>query len=227
MIPWELLGRVKAPGGSELSLHRRDKEYVIRVDGYPLMGSRAHGSEDSLAQLGCAGFRDKARPRVLIGGLGMGYTVRAALDVLGPKASVDVAELVPAVIAWNRGPLSHLAGAPTTDRRVTILQGDVVPLIAKSRDRYDAMLLDVDNGPNALTSPTNARLYGPLGLARSWTALKSGGVLAIWSASDDPRFTVALEKAGYHVRIERALERHNGTKKRGKRHVLWLAQKPV
>ena len=227
MIPWEQLGRVLVPGGVELSLHRRDQEYVIRVNGYPLMGSREHGSEDSLAHLGCAGLRDKAKPRVLIGGLGMGYTVRAALDVLGPQAAVDVAELVPAVIAWNRGPLAHLAGAPTADRRVKVLQGDVVPLIAKSRDRYDAMLLDVDNGPNALTSPANARLYGPAGLARSKVALKQGGILAIWSDADDPRFTVALEKAGFEVRVERALARHNGTKKGGKRHVLWLARRPA
>lgn len=225
MIPWETLGRGPALGGSELTLHRRGDEYVIRVDGKDLMGSRQHGSEDSLAQLGCAGLDKQPRARVLIGGLGMGFTVRAALDVLAADAFVDVSELVPVVVAWNRGPLAPLAGAPLSDPRVSLREGDVVVQISQSRARYDAILLDVDNGPAALTSPGNARLYGPAGLARAAAALKANGLLAVWSASDEPKFTERLARAGFEVTIERVLARHNGSKKGGKRHVLWLARK--
>jgi len=225
LIPWEALGRTKAPGGSELSLHRRGTEYVIRVDGQELMGSRQHGSEDALAQLGCRGLEQVATARVLIGGLGMGFTLRAALDVLGPKAAVQVAELVPAVVEWNRGPLAQLAGSPLDDPRVTVFTGDVVALIAESRSRYDAILLDVDNGPEALTSPGNAKLYGPAGLASAGKALKPGGLLVVWSVSEEPKFTAKLTRAGFEVQLERVLARHNGAKRGGKRHVLWLARK--
>jgi len=225
MIPWEALGRATAPGGSVLTLHRRGEEYVIRVDGKDLMGSRQHGSEDALAQLGCRGLGALPNPRVLIGGLGMGFSVRAALDVLGAQAEVEVAELVPVVIAWNRGPLAALAGAPLDDSRVSVREGDVVDLINSSRARYDAILLDVDNGPSALTSPSNGRLYGAAGLANAAHALKPRGLLAVWSASDEPQFTQKLTRAGYEVQIERVLARHNGAKRGGKRHVLWLARK--
>lgn len=225
MIPWEALGRTKAPGGSELSLHRRGTEYVIRVDGRDLMGSRQHGSEDALAQLGCRGLEQVATARVLIGGLGMGFTLRAALDVLGPQAKVQVAELVPAVVEWNRGPLAQLAGSPLDDPRVSVFTGDVVALIAESRARYDAILLDVDNGPEALTSPGNAQLYGPAGLARARDALKPGGLLVVWSVSEEPKFTAKLQRAGFAVELTRVLARHNATKRGGKRHVLWLARK--
>lgn len=225
MIPWEALGRTKAPGGSALSLHRRGTEYVIRVDGQELMGSRQHGSEDALAQLGCRGLEQVATARVLIGGLGMGFTLRAALDVLGPKAAVQVAELVPAVVEWNRGPLAQLAGSPLDDPRVSVFTGDVVALIAQSRSRYDAILLDVDNGPEALTSPGNAKLYGPAGLTSAGKALKPGGLLVVWSVSEEPKFTAKLTRAGFEVQLERVLARHNGAKRGGKRHVLWLARK--
>jgi spermidine synthase len=226
LIPWEALGRTKAPGGAELSLHRRGREYVIRVDGQELMGSRQHGSEDALAQLGCKGLEQVPRARVLIGGLGMGFTVRAALDVLGPDAAIQVAELVPAVVEWNRGPLAELAAAPLADPRVSVFLGDVVALIAESRSRYDAILLDVDNGPAALTSPGNAKLYGPAGLERASAALKPRGLLVVWSVSDEPKFTAKLTRAGFEVQLERVLARHNGAKRGGKRHVLWLARKP-
>jgi len=225
LIPWETLGRSPAPGGSELSLHRRGEEYVIRVDGKDLMGSRQHGSEDAMAQLGCQGLEQAPRARILIGGLGMGFTVRAALDVLGPQAAIQVAELVPAVVAWNRGPLAALAGSPLEDPRVSVHEGDVAVLISTSRSRYDAILLDVDNGPSALTSPGNAQLYGPAGLKCASAALKPHGLLVVWSVSDEPKFTAKLERAGFEVRLERVLARHNGNKKGGKRHVLWLARK--
>jgi spermidine synthase len=189
------------------------------------MGSRQHGSEDALAQLGCKGLEQVAGARVLIGGLGMGFTLRAALDVLGPKAAVQVAELVPAVIEWNRGPLAELAGAPLDDSRVSVFSGDVVELIAQSRSRYDAILLDVDNGPEALTSPGNAKLYGPAGLTRASAALKPHGLLVVWSVTEEPKFTAKLTRAGFEVQLERVLARHNGAKRGGKRHVLWLARK--
>lgn len=225
MIPWEKLGEVDAPGGGKLTLHRRGHEYAIRVDGKELMGNRQHGSEDALARLGCEGLSQQPKARVLIGGLGMGFTVRAALDVLRPDAKVEVAELIPAVVAWNRGPLSPLAGAPLDDPRVEVHEGDVVARIAAARQRYHAILLDVDNGPDALTSPGNARLYGSAGLTRAGNALHPGGMLAIWSAEDDARFTARLSRAGFRVRLERVLARHNGGKRGGKRHVLWLAQR--
>jgi spermidine synthase len=227
VIPWEKLGETEAPGGGKLTLHRRGHEYAIRIDGKDLMGNRQHGSEDALAQLGCEHLRKTAKARVLIGGLGMGFTVRAALDVLRADAKIEVAELVPAVVAWNRGPLSPLAGSPLADRRVEVHEGDVVPHIAKARERYHAILLDVDNGPDALTSPGNARLYGPAGLRRAGAALHPGGILAVWSAEDDARFSDRLQRAGFRVRVERVLARHNGSKRGGKRHVLWLAQRPV
>jgi spermidine synthase len=225
MIPWETLDRAPAPGGSQLSLHRRGSEYVIRVDGQDLMGSRQSGSERSLAELGCAHV-PKLGARVLVGGLGMGFTLRAALDVLAPDAQVEVAELVPAVVAWNRGPLAELAGAPLTDPRVQVIEGDVAKLIGTRRAHYDAILLDVDNGPDALTAPGNASLYGAAGLARSFAALRPRGLLAIWSAADDPSFTKRLTRAGFAVETERPLARHNTAKRWGKRHVVWLAAKP-
>jgi len=225
MIPWETLDRVAAPGGAELSLHRRGSEYVIRVDGQDLMGSRQHGSERSLAELGCAHVPARGA-HVLIGGLGMGFTLRAALDLLSPDARVEVAELVPAVVAWNRGPLAQLSGEALADGRVSVREGDVGKLIAESRARYDAILLDVDNGPDALTSPSNAGLYGAAGLARGLAALRPGGTLAVWSAADDPGFGKRLARAGFAVQTERPLARHNTTKRWGKRHVVWLAVKP-
>ena len=229
MIPWENLDRAPAPGGSELTLHRRGSEYVIRVGRADLMSSRQHGSEDALATLCCAGLRSVKGVRVLIGGLGMGFTVRAALDALGPGARVDVAELVPAVVRWNRGVLAPLAGQPLADPRVHVIEDDVVHVIGAQKARYDAILLDVDNGPDALTAPSNARLYGPAGLGRAHAALRDRGLLGVWSAEDDARFTARLGRAGFSVRVERVLARHAigdvAPRKQGKRHVIWVAQR--
>lgn len=229
MIPWENLDRAPAPGGAELTLHRRGAEYVIRVGRADLMSSRQHGSEDALATLGCAGLRSQKGARVLIGGLGMGFTVRAALDALGPSAHIDVAELVPAVVRWNRGVLAELAAHPLADPRVHVIEDDVVRVIAARKQHYDAILLDVDNGPDALTAPSNARLYGPAGLSRAHAALRGRGVLGVWSAEDDARFTARLGRAGFSVRVERVLARHAigdlAPRKQGKRHVIWMAQR--
>lgn len=219
MIPWETLDSVTAPGGGKMVLVRRGDEYVIRVDGQDLMGSRQHGSEEALATQGCAGLASVAGACVLVGGLGMGFTTRAALDALGRDATVEVAELVPDVVRWNRGPLAHLAGHPLDDPRVQVVEGDVSDVIARADARYDAILLDVDNGPDALTSPSNARLYGRAGLERAARALRPKGVLGVWSARDDDRFTARLERAGFTTRVERVLARHGGKK----RHTLWFA----
>ena len=221
MKPWIELDCVTAPGGSVLGLCQRGKEFVIRVDGFELMGSRASASEAQLAALGCAELRGAPGARVLIGGLGMGFTLRAALRVLADDAVVDVAELVPAVVKWNRGVLAPLAGSPLEDPRAHVIEEDVAHVIKRSEGVYDAILLDVDNGPSALTAPANARLYDDAGLARARRALKPGGVLAVWSTGDDPKFTARLGKAGFVTRVERPTATFGG----GRRHVVWVARR--
>jgi spermidine synthase len=221
MIPWELLGAARIPGdGRELRLYRRGDEYAIRVDNYELMNSYVHGSEEALAELACARIRDRSRPRVLIGGLGMGYTTAAALQQLGARALVVIAELVPAVVTWNRGPLAHLAGYPLEDRRVVVRETDVARVLKADVGFYDAILLDVDNGPHGLSSQDNDRLYGPEGLQVSHGALRPGGVLAIWSASPDRAFPKRLHKAGFDV--EEIRVRARGARGGGRR-TIWLA----
>jgi len=192
VIPWQTLGRARAPDGGELVLYQRGGEFVIRVDGRELMSSRAHGSEEEMARRACgAAMKD-----VLIGGLGLGYTVRAALDSLRGDARVVVVEIVLAVVEWNRGPLAHLAGRPLDDPRVSVEIGDVGRVL-RAGHRWDAILLDVDNGPVALTRKGNHALYGPTGLATAKSALRRGGVLAVWSAHRDDGFVSRLRKAGF------------------------------
>jgi spermidine synthase len=180
MIPWELLGSAQAPeNGPELRLYRRGEEFSIRVNGSELMNSRVHGSEDALAELACARIAGCPHPTVLIGGLGMGYTTAAALRHLGPDGRVVVAELVPAVVEWNRGPLAALAGHPLQDIRVTVQEVDVARILKEERLAYDAILLDVDNGPEGLTSKCNDWLYSSAGLGAAYAALRPAGVLAV------------------------------------------------
>ena len=219
MIPWEELDRAPVPGGGELTLLRRGDEFSIRAGTQELMNSRMHGSEEALAERACAGLERIRDACVLVGGLGMGFTLRACLDRLGPGARVDVAELVPAVVRWNRGPLAHLAGGPLGDARVRVLEEDIGEVIRAARATYDAILMDVDNGPAALASGSNARLYGAGGLAEAARALAPGGVYALWSPEDDRRFTERLRRAGFTARTERVPARPGG----GRRHVLWLA----
>jgi spermidine synthase len=201
--PWIELGRAQAPGGGVLTLHQRDRELVIRVDGHELMSSRLHGSEDALATIGCAVAAPA--PVVLIGGLGMGFTLRAALDVLPARAKVVIAELSDAVVAWNRGPLAHLAGDPLSDRRVTVATADVRDVMRGAR--FDAILLDVDNSPHALTAPGNAALYSESGLVRIRQSLRPGGRLAVWSAVKAPAFERRLRTTGYRVEVHPARAR--------------------
>jgi spermidine synthase len=217
--PWELLGQTRTPDGEDMSLTRQGSEYVILAGGKPLMSSRMHGSEEALAAFGCAEARARDEPCVLVGGLGMGFTLRATLDVLPPGAVVVVAELVPAVVEWNRGPLGPLAGHPLKDKRVHVELGDVATTLRASTRRFDAVLLDVDNGPAAFTATHNARLYDDGGLAAVRAALKPGGVIAVWSAWEDRRFEQRLKHAGFTVQVERVRGR---LKKGGPRHTIFL-----
>jgi spermidine synthase len=217
--PWELLGQTRAPDGADLSLTLRSGEYVILANGKSLMSSRMHGSEEALATLACARIRGREEPRVLVGGLGMGFTLRATLDHLPPGATVVVAELLPAVVEWNRGPLGPLAGHPVKDRRVRVEPGDVAVTLRASARAFDAIMLDVDNGPDAFATSGNAALYGDAGLAAARDALREGGVLAVWSAREDRRFEQRLKYAGFRVEVERVRAR---LKKGGPRHTIFL-----
>jgi spermidine synthase len=221
MNPWILLDSTQVPGnGGELCLHQRGDEFSIRIVGRgELMNSRVHGSEDALAEQTCARLLERARPRLLIGGLGMGFTLAAALRHTGEQAQVVVAELVPAVVAWNQGPLGEPAGHPLQDPRVTVRKVDVARLLMDGQQAYDAILLDVDNGPEGLTRKENDWLYGINGLSEAYTALCPGGVLAVWSAGPDKDFLQRLRKVGFEVDEMRV--RTHGTK--GARHVIWFA----
>lgn len=190
MKPWVVLAQA-----GDLRLRQRGAEFAIDVDGKLLMGSRRHGSELALAELGLA-YANRSTARVLIGGLGMGFTLRAVLDAVGPKARIEVAELSGAVIEWNRGPLAPLAGAPLSDPRVVLHEGDVLAVAKRSPAAFDAVLLDVDNGPHAISRPANAALYGQKGLATFAACLAPGGALSVWSAGDDGRFSRTLDSVG-------------------------------
>jgi spermidine synthase len=218
VIPWVQLDSAKLPDG-ELRLKRRGTEFSIKLGTNELMNSRLSGSEEALARLSCQKIPGRQRPHILIGGLGMGFTLRAALAELGDDARVTVAELVPAVVAWARGPMVDIFGGSLDDPRVTILETDVARLIRSGSSTYDAILLDVDNGPEGLTAKANDRLYDKAGLAAAGAALKPGGVLAVWSQGPDGGFTKRLRETGFSV--DEVKVRANG--KRGARHVIWIA----
>ncbi len=221
MLPWKILDTAPVPGGrKELRLKQRGKEFVIMLDKQELMSSYLSVTEKALATFGCESIQTREKPRVLIGGLGMGYTLQAALRVLGDKAEVIVAELVPAVVTWARGPLAHLINGSLDDPRVTIREIDVGELIRGKRATYDAILLDVDNGPDGLTRSANDALYDMAGLTAAHAALRKGGVLAVWSSTPDAKFTARLKKAGFVVKEFplRANGPHGGAK-----HFIWTA----
>ena len=218
----EVLGQTVTADGTVLKLARRDNEYIIFANGKSLMSSRMHGSEEALATLACRRVRTLEQPCVLIGGLGMGFTLRATLDLLPPDAMVVVAEMVPAVVEWNRGPLGPLAGHPLKDKRVRIEMGDVAVTLRSGPGKFDAVLLDVDNGPTAFTASDNAWLYDDRGIAAARAALKMDGVLAVWSARDDQKFEKRLRYGRFAVQVERVRGR---LKKGGPHHTIFLGHK--
>jgi len=225
MIARELLETASIPGGGELRLFRRAlkgaDEYSIMLGRIELMNSRLSGSEEALATLACERLAVK-NPRLLIGGYGMGFTLRAALSVLPPQASVEIVELIPAILQWAREPMAALSQNTLDDSRVAVTIGDVCDVIGKADRDYDAILLDVDNGPDGLTHEANDRLYSMAGLAAAKQALRSNGILAIWSSEGDARFTSRLHKSGFAVEVKTVPARSSG---KGAKHTIWLASK--
>jgi spermidine synthase len=222
MIPWILIDTASVPGGGELRLKRRGAEFSIMLGSTELMNSRLSGSEEALARLACERLQSRAAPEVLIGGLGMGFTLRAALAELPPDARVVVAELVPAVIRWARGPMAEIFGGSLDDPRVALHEGDVGALIAATTAGFDAILLDVDNGPEGLSRSGNDALYDLAGLGLARRALRPGGILAVWSSARNAAFTQRLHRAGFTVE-EVTARAHAG--RRGAKHAIWLATK--
>ena len=222
MIPRELIATAKVPGGVELRLMRHGDDHIIMVDNNELMSSRVGGSEEALATMTCDRLCESIAPHLLIGGYGMGFTLRAALARLGPKANLTVAELVPEIVAWARGPMATLTAGCLEDPRVRLLAGDVAAAITTATNRYDAILLDVDNGPSGLVRTENDGLYSLKGLGAAMSALRSGGVLAIWSAAPDAAFTKRLKHAGFAVEEVTVRARSNG---KGPRHTIWFANR--
>ena len=221
MRHWTLLGEAPIPGtGKSLSLYQGKDDYFIKLTGGgELMNSRKHGSEDALGAFPCERLKNRDQARVLIGGLGMGFTLAAALKALGPHAEVTVAELIPEVVEWNRGPLGERSGRPLDDPRTRVYVGDVGKLLRRSPAGFDAIALDVDNGPEGLTRDSNDWLYSFAGIAAAQNALRPGGVLAYWSAGPDRDFEDSLRRCG--LKVDEARVYAHGSK--GARHTIWLA----
>lgn len=219
----ELIGTAQVPGGTELTLYRRGGDYMIVMGHNELMSSRMSGSEEALANMTHERLGTRAKPHWLIGGYGMGFTLRTALAALGKDAVITVAELVPEIIAWARGPMAELAAGCLDDKRVKLVQNDVAEVIAAGVGIYDAILLDVDNGPDGLVRPGNDRLYSDKGLRAAIRALRPGGVLAIWSAGKDDAFARRLGRTGLQVDEVFVRARSNG---KGAKHIIWFATKP-
>jgi len=222
MIAREHLGTALVPGGEELRLFRHGRDYIIVLDRNELMNTRMSGSEEALATMAVERLKNARAPHLLIGGYGMGFTLRAALGVLAADAKITVAELVPEIIEWARGPMAELTAGGLDDRRVRLLQADVADCIAEASGVYDENLLDVDNGPDGLVRQINDRLYTKQGLQAAKRALVPGGILAVWSAARDPSFTRLLKIAGFEVDEVAVRARSNG---KGGHHVIWFARK--
>lgn len=203
MKPTILLAQATTSSGRLMTLHEHDGSFLIRIDGVELMSTRQHHSERRLAEVACERLHDCAAPRVLIGGLGLGFTLRAALAGLGPEAQVTVVELLPAVVEWNLNPAYGLAADALQDPRVSVVIGDVARVIRRRPGSFDAILLDVDNGASGLTTAANDRLYDAAGLERAKAAIRPGGCLAVWSAVDDPAFRERLRGRGFAVTTKR------------------------
>jgi spermidine synthase len=224
VIPWEEIDRAEAPGHErEVILLKRGKEFSLRTAGTELMNSQRHGSEVALAEHTYSRIKRKSGLRILIGGLGMGYTLAAALEQSEPDTLITVSELIPAVVRWNREQLGHLAGMPLDDPRVSVEEEDVAEIIRNRKSAWDAILLDVDNGPEGLTQETNDRLYGRSGLRTSFSALRPEGILAVWSSGADKAFTRRLKQCGFQTETLTVPVHKSG---KGGRHTIWLAEKP-
>jgi spermidine synthase len=222
MIQRELLDSAWIPDGEKLELFRHDKDFMIVIGHNELMSTRKWGSEEALATMSFDRVKNSKRPHFLIGGYGMGFTLRAALKVLPKDAQVTVVELVPEIIEWARGPMAHIMQGSLEDPRVTLVMGDVAHVIAEGHGDYDAILLDVDNGPDGLVREDNNVIYSKVGLRAAKRALTPDGVLAIWSAGADPAFKRRLEKAGLAVDEVKVHARSNG---KGPKHVIWFSSK--
>lgn len=222
MIGHEWIGTAFVPDGGEMRLMRQGDEFTILLEHHELMSTRAHGSERALATMTCERLGDRPSPQLLIGGYGLGYTLRAALAFLRADASVTVAEIVPEILQWARGPMQVLTADCLRDERVLVIEDDVAMLIAAAREGYDAILLDVDNGPDGLTRPMNDDLYGPGGLRAIHAALKPQGVLAVWSAAEDAGFARRLAEANFAV--EELVVKEGGDDDDAD-HIIWFARK--
>ncbi len=221
MKPERLIDSTPTPGGDELCLYERDGTYTLRISGVELMTSRAHASEEKMASMAMKLVGRKRGPRVLVGGLGMGYTARAALDASPRPSEVVVAELLPAVVRWNRDHIGHLAGRPMDDPRLTVVEEDLYTVITKSPGAFDVILNDVDNGPDGCVLDGNERLYRPAGLAALRRCLRPGGMLAVWCVEDDPRFVKAMAGAGFRARAETVYARNIPS---GHRHTVFIGR---
>ena len=215
-----MLERSVTPDGKELVLYERDGVFAIRVDGMELMTSRVHGSEEDMATLVLAEVRAR-QPHILVGGLGMGFTLRAVLNGMSAAGRITVAELLPEIVQWNRDHLARLTGSSLDDRRVTLIEGDVGQIMASKPNTFDAILLDVDNGPAALTDPRNDKLYRASGLATIKNSLHSGGILGVWSASPDRAFERSLRRAGYRFKTHTVRARRGA---KGPKHTIFIAK---
>ncbi|MGF7153692.1 spermidine synthase [Novosphingobium gossypii] len=223
MVEDELLGIAHVPDGVEIRLVQHGDGFTILLEDTDLMSTQARASEEALARMTSEMLGERPAPQILIGGYGMGFTLRAALGAFGDDAGIVVAEIVPEIIAWARGPMQHVTAGCLDDPRVVVVEGDVAMLIDAACDAYDAILLDVDNGPEGLTRRLNDGLYSQAGLDSAMAALRPGGILAIWSAYTDPEFTVRLQQAGYEVTETVVRARDN---QKGFRHLIWFARKP-
>lgn len=221
MLTRELIGTAQVPGGEELRLYSHGRDFIIALDRNELMSTRMRHSEEALATMTIERMVDPA-PHLLIGGYGMGFTLRAALALLAPRARVTVAELVPEIIEWALGPMADVAAGCLDDPRVTLTMGDVGASIEAGKGAYDAILLDVDNGPDGLVRDANNWLYSRNGLSAARQALRPGGVLAVWSGAPDRAFTKRLKEARFDVEEVEVRARPNG---KGPRHTIWFAHK--
>ena len=226
MIPRIHLGTAQIPGGAELQLYSHGRDFMIVLDRNELMSTRMRGSEQALAVMSIARLAHEPAPHLLIGGYGMGFTLRAALAALVPKARVTVAELVPEIIEWARGPMAQLSAGCLEDPRVVLQMGDVGDVIAQANASFDAILLDVDNGPDGLVRDANDRIYARSGLLAAKKALRPGGVLAIWSAAADNRFRRQMKLAGFDTEeVQVSARSASDGRGKGPKHVIWFGRK--